>query len=132
MFDGTVSHGLTNRFDGALTLGSGWSAGHLPVQRLWYLGGSQSIRGQDAGAQIGNAFWMARAELGSRNVGFRPTVFYDVGWAGNRKDFGDQGRPMSGAGVGLSFLDGLFRFDVARGIYPSKNIRANLYVEARF
>ena len=38
----------------------------------------------------------------------------------------------SGAGVGASFMDGLVRFDVARGIYPEKKIRANLYVEARF
>jgi hypothetical protein len=133
MFDATVSHGLTKRFDGALTLGAGSSAGHLPIQRLWYLGGSQSVRGQEAGAQTGNSFWMARGELGSGNVGFRPTVFYDIGWAGDRRDFTDKGnRPMSGAGVGLSFLDGLVRFDVARGIYPEKKFRANLYVEARF
>ena len=132
MFDATVTHSLTSRFDGALTVGAGSSVGHLPIQRLWYLGGSQSIRGQDAGAQIGNGFWMGRAELGSRNVGVRPTVFYDIGWAGNRADFTDPGKPMSGAGVGLSFLDGLVRFDVARGIYPEKKIRANLYVEARF
>jgi len=39
---------------------------------------------------------------------------------------------MSGAGVGASIMDGLIRFDVARGIYPEKKIRANLYVEARF
>ena len=41
-------------------------------------------------------------------------------------------RPMSGAGVGVSFLDGLFRFDVARGIYPLKQFRADLYLEAKF
>jgi hypothetical protein len=29
-------------------------------------------------------------------------------------------------------MDGLVRFDVARGIYPEKKIRTNLYVEARF
>lgn len=132
MFDATVSHGLTKRLDGALTLGAGSSTGHLPSQRLWYLGGSQSIRGQTAGAQFGDAFWMGRAELGTRFVGARPVVFYDIGWAGDRRDFGDPGRPMSGAGVGASFLDGLVRFDVARGIYPEKKIRANLYVEARF
>jgi hemolysin activation/secretion protein len=75
---------------------------------------------------------MGRAELGSSFVGARPVVFYDIGWAGDRRDFSDPGKPMSGAGVGASFMDGLVRFDVARGIYPSKKIRANLYVEARF
>jgi hypothetical protein len=40
--------------------------------------------------------------------------------------------PMSGVGTGLSFMDGLFRFDVARGIYPRKQFRVDLYLEAKF
>jgi hypothetical protein len=132
MFDATVSHGLTSKFDGALTLAAGTSAGHVPIQREWFLGGSQTVRGEPAGAAIGDAFWMSRVELGSSFVGARPVVFYDVGWAGDRHDFSNPGRPISGAGVGASFMDGLVRFDVARGIYPEKKIRANLYVEARF
>jgi hemolysin activation/secretion protein len=132
MFDATVSRGITPRLDGALTLGGGTSAGKLPAQRLWYLGGSQTVRGQEAGTYFGDAFWMGRVELGSSFVGARPVVFYDVGWAGDRRDFGDPGKPMSGAGVGASFMDGLVRFDLARGIYPKKKVRASLYVEARF
>ena len=132
MFDATVSRGITSRLDGALTLGAGYSAGSLPAQRLWYLGGSQTVRGQEAGTYFGDAFWLGRVELGSSFVGARPVVFYDVGWAGDRSEFSDPGRPMSGAGVGASFMDGLVRFDVARGIYPEKKIRASLYVEARF
>ena len=132
MLDATVSRGLIKGVDAALTLGAGSSVGELPVQRLWYLGGSQSVRGQSAGTQSGDAFWMGRIELGTARVGFRPVVFYDVGWAGDRGDFSDHSRAMSGAGVGASFMDGLIRFDVARGIYPEKKIRANLYVEARF
>jgi hypothetical protein len=132
MLDATVSHGISKRFDGAITVGAGSSAGEVPVQRLWYLGGSQTVRGQQAGTNIGNAFWMGRVEIGSSFVGARPVAFYDIGWAGDRRDFSDPGRPMSGAGVGASFMDGLVRFDVARGIFPSKKIRASLYVEARF
>jgi hypothetical protein len=132
MLDVTVSRGLTKSFDGALTLSGGSSIGEVPVQRQWFLGGSQTVRGQDAGASIGDAFWMGRAELGTRAVGFKPVVFYDVGWAGSRENWGSQARPISGFGVGASMLDGLVRFDVARGIYPEKKIRANLYVEARF
>lgn len=90
------------------------------------------MRGQEAGTYFGDAFWMGRIELGSSFVGARPVVFYDVGWAGDRRDFGDPGKPMSGAGVGASFMDGLVRFDLARGIYPQKRVRASLYVEARF
>ena len=132
MIDATASRGLFKGVDAALTLGAGSSVGEVPVQRFWYLGGSQTVRGQSAGTQFGDAFWMGRIELGTANVGFRPVVFYDVGWAGERRNFGDPGRPMSGAGVGASLLDGLVRFDVARGIHPQKKIRANLYVEARF
>jgi hypothetical protein len=42
------------------------------------------------------------------------------------------GRPLSGVGVGASFVDGLIRFDVARGIYPRKKFRVDMYVEAKF
>ncbi len=132
MFDFTLSNGILKRIDGALTLAAGTSGGELPVQRHWYLGGSQSVRGQLGGAARGDAFWMGRVELGTSAAGARPVVFYDVGWAGDRRDFSDPGRPISGAGVGASFMDGLVRFDLARGIYPEKKIRANLYLEARF
>lgn len=132
MFDATLSRGITSRIDGALTLGAGSSVGHLPAQRLWYLGGSQTVRGHAAGTNSGDAFWLGRIEIGSSLVGARPVVFYDLGWAGSRKDFGKSDRPMSGAGVGASFMDGLVRFDIARGIYPQKKVRASLYADARF
>ena len=132
LVDLTLSNNIIRKVDGAITLGGGYSAGDVPVQRLWYLGGSQSVRGQTAGTMFGDAFWMGRLELGSSLVGARPVVFYDIGWAGDRSNFSDPGKPMSGAGVGASFMDGLVRFDLARGIYPEKKIRANLYLEARF
>jgi len=34
--------------------------------------------------------------------------------------------------VGASFLDGMVRVDVARGIQPREEIRADIYLEARF
>ena len=132
MAEATISHGLGRRLDGAITVGGGTSGGSVPVQRLWYLGGTQTVRGQRAGAEIGDAYWMTRAELGSSFVGARPVIFGDLGWAGSRSDWKNPGRPMSGVGVGASFMDGLVRFDVAHGIYPEKKVRANLYVEARF
>ena len=127
----TLSHGL-GALDGALTFGGGTSGGRLPIQKQFFVGGIQSVRGQKAGTAIGDSFWLTSAELGLASTGWRPSVFYDVGWAGSRTDFSHPGRPLSGAGVGASFMDGLFRFDVAKGIYPEKAVRANLYVEARF
>jgi hypothetical protein len=130
--DLTATHGL-GRLAGALTLSGGSSLGALPSQRRWYLGGSQTVRGQSPDtAQSGNAFWLARAELGSNDVGMRPTLFGDLGWVGDRSRMGEVGRPMSGVGAGVSFLDGLFRFDVARGLYPRKQFRVDLYLESKF
>lgn len=130
--DLTLSHGLGPWMDGAVTLGAGRSAGTLPVQRLWYLGGSQSVRGQPAGAMRGDAYWLGHLELGTSFVGARPIVFADFGWAGDRRDWAHPGQPLSGAGAGVSIMDGLFRFDVAKGINPVRGWRGMLYVEARF
>jgi len=130
--DVTTSHGL-GQLAAALTLSGGSSVGSLPAQRYWYLGGNQTIRGQSPDtAQSGNAFWMARAELGQNTAGVRPTLFADFGWVGSRDSISKIVRPMSGVGAGVSFLDGLFRFDVARGIYPRKQNRVDLYLEAKF
>ena len=127
----TLSHGI-GPLDWALTLGGGTSGGQLPIQKQFFVGGVQTVRGQKAGAAIGDSFWMTSAEIGSRSTGFRKIVFADLGWAGSRSDFSHPGRPLSGAGVGASFMDGLVRVDLAKGIYPEKAVRANLYVEARF
>jgi hypothetical protein len=130
--DLTVSHGLTRGIDGALTVGGGTSTGDVPVQRFWFLGGAQTVRGHQIGTMAGTAFWLGRAELGTSTLAIRPVVFYDVGWAGDRTLFDSPGTPMQGAGVGASFLDGVLRFDVARGIRPVNGWRAEFYVEARF
>ncbi len=128
----TLSHGLGRALDGALTLGAGTSGGQVPIQKQFFLGGVQTVRGQRAGAAIGDTFWMSSLELGTRSVGIRKIVFGDLGWAGSRTNFSHPGRPLSGAGIGASFMDGLIRIDLAKGIYPEKSVRANLYVEARF
>ena len=131
LFDATLSRGL-GVLAGAITASAGYSGGTLPVQRRFLLGGLQTVRGQTALTASGDAFWMGRAELGLNTVAARPVVFADVGWAGDRRDWSRPGRPLSGAGVGASFLDGLIRFDVARGLYPAKQWRADLYLESRF
>lgn len=129
--DLTASHGIG---DGAaaLTLAAGSSAGVLPAQRFWFLGGTQTVRGQRPGKEAGNAFWLARAELAHGSALLRPVLFSDFGWAGDRNAWRSIGRPMSGVGAGFSVMDGLVRFDVARGINPERMWRIDTYVEARF
>jgi hypothetical protein len=134
--DLTLSHGLGRiagaPLAGSLTLGGGSTGGEVPTQRLWYLGGTHTVRGQRAGAAVGDAYWLTRAELGLGIPAARPVLFADWGWAGDRDAWREVGRPLSGVGVGGSFVDGMIRLDVARGLYPEKRWAVNLYVEAKF
>lgn len=127
----TVSRGL-GPLAASLTAAAGTSTGTLPAQRHFFLGGLQSVRGQTAGTGFGEAFWMGRLEIGSNQAAVRPVVFGDLGWAGARDGWSQVGRPMSGVGVGASFLDGLFRIDLARGMHPKWQTRLDLSLEARF
>jgi hypothetical protein len=130
--DLTLTDGFGS-WDAALTLAGGSSLGDVPAQRLWYLGGTRTIRGQSPDtAQRGNSFWMSRLEFGRTIQGSRPVLFADLGWAGDRNAWKSIGRPMSGVGFGLSILDGLFRFDIGRGIYPRKQMRVDAYLEGIF
>ncbi|MEO8337023.1 MAG: hypothetical protein ABI664_18710 [bacterium] len=130
--DLTASHGIGDAGAAALTVAAGTSAGILPAQRFWYLGGAQTVRGQRPGREVGDAFWLARAEIAQGIGAVRPVIFGDFGWAGDRRNWSTIGLPMSGAGAGLSIMDGLIRFDVARGINPERQWRVDTYIEARF
>lgn len=117
----------------AITASGGSSLGGVPPQRHWFLGGTHSIRGQSADtAAHGNAFWRSRGELGTTIQGARPVLFGDIGWVGSRDALDRVGLPQSGLGAGLSLLDGLLRFDVARGINPRKQWRVDFYLDAIF
>lgn len=89
------------------------------------------MRGASAGALAGNAYWFGRAELGKGVVG-RRVVFFDLGWAGDRDHLREVGRPISGVGVGFSAFDGLFRFDVAQGLFPDQQFRVTMYMDAKY
>ncbi len=128
----TLSRPVAGRLDGALTIAGGSSAGSVPTQRLWYLGGTSSVRGQDVGVAVGNAYWLSRLELALGAVAARPVVFTDLGWSGDRSRLTDGVIPVSGAGVGASFLDGLVLMDLAKGIRPVSGVRASLYLDASF
>ena len=133
--EATASHSR-GILGGAVTLAGGTSVGALPIQRSFFVGGVQSVRGQRAlpegPGRIGNAFWLVRTEAGYGYSPLRALVFYDAGWAGQRTEWARPGRPLSGAGVGLSLMDGLLRVDAAHGIAPERRWRLNLQIGARF
>ncbi len=129
--EGTISRGLGS-LAASLTAAAGTSGGTLPAQRHFFLGGLQTIRGQTAGSGYGESFWMGRLEIGSNSAAAKPVIFGDIGWAGPRDGWTEVGRPMSGVGIGASFLDGMIRADLARGIHPRWQTRLDVYLEARF
>ena len=111
---------------GALEVAAGSSVGAVPAQGRWYLGGPATLRGYAGAAAAGEAFWRARVELASRATGARLALFGDAGWAGARAGFAKQA-PLLAWGVGASFLDGLVRLDVARGVRWPAGWRVDLY-----
>ena len=126
--EGTATRPV-GRFATALTGAIGSSIGDVPRQRGWFLGGVRTVRGQIAGTQDGDAFWLARAEVGTKQGFFRPVGFFDIGWAGSRDAFGKV-QPQRGAGIGVGLLDGLIRVDFSRGLYPLRQWRTDFYLSA--
>jgi hypothetical protein len=120
---------LGPRLAGALELGGGMSAGRVPVQSYWYLGGPGTLRGYGGNAMSGDAFWRARLEFANRWPAARLVVFADVGRAGPR-DHLSVARSLAGVGVGASFLDGLVRLDVTRAVRSPTGWRVDFYTDA--
>lgn len=113
---------------GALEAGSGLTSSNAPLQHLWYMGGSNTLRGYHASAISGEAFWRSRAEIGFGLPAVRLVGFSDAAWAGARDRF-RTGKPLVSIGAGASFLDGVIRFDVAHGLRTPKGWTATLYFD---
>jgi hypothetical protein len=130
---------LLGRLTGGLEIGSGTTFGTPPTQRLYHLGGPGTLRGFEVASASGEAFWMARAELG---FGFkvspaeyspiggaiRVILFGDAVWAGLRDEFGNDDYKI-GVGAGASFMDGLLRFDIAHGVRGGDEWRVHIYTD---
>jgi hypothetical protein len=110
-----------------LEAGAGTTAGDLPVQGQWYLGGPTSVRGYPGTFVGGEAFWRARAELATPTPAARLAIFGDAAWVGAR-DAWQTDPTLVSAGVGASFLDGLIRADLARAMRGRTGWRLELYL----
>jgi hypothetical protein len=106
---------LGRRLELALNAAGGSGYGDVPPQRLWQIGGAGTLRGFDAAAVRGDTYWRGSAELGFGIPAARLALFSDIGWAGERAGL-RSARPLSSIGAGVTILDGLLRWDVARGI----------------
>jgi hypothetical protein len=127
----TLARGFPSGVDARITGSAGAAGGDVPVQRLWYLGGPHTVRGHAPGAATGDAYWFGRVEIAKGHPLLRPSVFGDMGWAGPRANWRTQSAPISAAGVGFAFLEGLVRLDAARGLDCGAGWRVDFFFELR-
>ncbi len=127
----SAGHPLPFGLAGAFAVGGGMTWGEVPVQRQFFLGRSGTLRGFDNNEQRGEAFWRARAEVATGFAAARLALFSDVGWIGDRDAlvFDD---PFASVGGGASFLDGLFRADLARAAKRGSRWKLHLYMDGLF
>lgn len=123
-----INTGLPGKLVGALETAAGTSAGTVPVQSLWFLGGPNTLRGYGGGTAAGEAFWRVRAEVANAFPAARVALFFDAGRAAPR-DALSWRRALLSAGVGASFLDGLIRVDVGRALRSPVGWRVDFYTD---
>lgn len=127
--DGYVGFPLPLPLVAGLEVGAGQLFGSAPVQDLWYVGGSSTVRGFRPEDRIsGTAFWRGRAEIATEKPALRGLVFIDSGYAG--AGFRGVDPALISAGVGLSAMDGLVRVDIARAIRGGEGWGLQLYLDA--
>lgn len=133
--DLTVSRPLGPLAVGLTGAAGALAGGRVPVQRLFYLGGLQTVRGNFPRASgdgyVGRQFWLARAEVGlAGRTLLTPVVFFDAGRAGERAFA--RGETLRGVGAGVTVFDGLLRVEGARGLGAQTGGRVDVSLGGRF
>lgn len=109
---------------GALQARAAFARGDsLPQLRL-RMGGPSTVRGYEYGSRTGRELWAAQLDLALvRSRVIAPVVFFDIG-----DTFAAD--PLIATGVGLSLLNGLIRFNLAKGLRPAESVRFDLLFRA--
>jgi hypothetical protein len=110
---------------------TGSSAGRVPFQRLWYIGGPETVHGHAPGDMLGDAYWFGRLELAKGHPFIGTAAFADIGWAGDRGEWAKAPGTIRGAGFGVRVLEGLIRLDVSRGLERDGRIRGDVFIDLR-
>ena len=109
---------------GSVQARAGIARGDTLPQTDFRLGGPQTVRGYDYGVRRDREFWSAQLDLAIvRSRLISPVLFFDIG------DTFDAD-PLIGTGAGLSFLNGLVRFNLSKGLRPSDKVRFDLLFRA--
>ena len=112
---------------GSLEVAGGTSWGSVPIQSVFFLGGTATLRGYRPVTLYGDAFWRTRVELARGAPLIRLIGFTDAGWAGPRGDF-SRGRALVSAGLGIGMFDGLVRLEYARALRAPTGGRFHVYL----
>jgi len=95
-------------------------------QSEFRLGGLETVRGFDYGTYRGQAFWSVQGDWTPFKGNVRPVFFVDIGQAGTASTLFDQ-KPLVGAGAGLSFFNGIVRFDFSVPLQgPASGLRFDI------
>ena len=111
-------------------VGGGEVWGDPSSQRLWYLGGSRTLRGYAPRAMTGERFLRGRVELAKKFPVGSASAFYDVGWVDPASLTPPWRDAFDSVGLGLSVLDGLVRMDGAYGLDGPGGFRLEFYLDA--
>ncbi len=95
-------------------------------QSEFRLGGLETVRGFDYGTYRGQAFWSVQGDWTPFKGKVRPVFFVDAGQAGMASGLFGQ-KPLVGAGAGLSFFNGIVRFDLSVPLQgPASGLRFDI------
>jgi hemolysin activation/secretion protein len=109
---------------GTVQARAGITRGDSLPQLALRLGGPGTVRGYAYGTRTGRELWAAQLDLAIvRSRVVAPVVFVDLG-----DTFAAD--PLIGTGVGLSLLNGLVRFNLAKGLRPDESVRFDLLFRA--
>ncbi len=109
---------------GRLTVRAGVARGDELTQLDFRLGGPHTVRGYRYGTRVAREFWSAQLDYGlAASPALSPVIFADVG-----DTFSSD--PLVGAGIGVSLLNGLIRFDLSKGLRPESALRFELAFRA--
>jgi hemolysin activation/secretion protein len=112
---------------GVTVTGRGGVATTDPLpQSAFRLGGLKTVRGFDYGTYEGQAFWSVQGDWTPLKGKVRPVLFVDVGQAGTAGGVFAQ-KPLVGAGAGVSFFNGIVRFDLSVPLQgPANGLRFDI------
>lgn len=109
----------------------GVATSDVPTQRAFAVGGTSSLRGYAPRSLVGPCGAGGTVELQRVLAATALVAFADVGWAGPCEVLRVDAMLRS-AGVGVSFLDGLIRADLSRGLASGQRLRFDLYLDGPF